>query len=42
MLWTEYVSECPLAGEKPLMYPQFCHHVQLDEEKRRATMHIIG
>lgn len=29
-----------MAGDNPLMYSQFCYYIQLDEEKRRATMHI--
>lgn len=40
LLWTEYVNECQMAGDNPLMYSQFCYYIQLDEEKRRATMHI--
>lgn len=40
LLWTEYMEDCRLAGEEPLMYSQFCHYIQKDEEKRRATMHI--
>ena len=40
LLWTEYVNECQLAGDEPLMYSQFCYYIQQDEEKRRATMHI--
>ena len=40
LLWTEYMEECRQAGEEPLMYSQFCYHVQQDECKRRATMHI--
>lgn len=40
LLWTEYLEECRLAGEEPLMYSQFCYHIQQDEQKRRATMHI--
>lgn len=27
-------------GEEPLMYSQFCYHIQQDEQKHRATMHI--
>ena len=27
-------------GDEPLMYSQFCYHIQMNEEKRRATMHI--
>ena len=40
LLWTEYLEECRQAGEEPLMYSQFCYHIQQAEEKRRATMHI--
>lgn len=40
LLWTEYLEECRLLGESPLMYLQFCYHIQQDEIKRNATMHI--
>ena len=40
LLWTEYLEECRQAGDEPLMYSQFCHYIQQDEEKRRATMHV--
>ena len=40
LLWTEYLEECRLAGDEPLMYSQFCYYIQQDEQKRRATMHI--
>lgn len=40
LLWTEYMEDCRLNGEEPLMYSQFCYHIQQDEQKRRATMHI--
>jgi len=40
LLWTEYMEECKLSGEAPLMYSQFCRYIQQDEQKRRATMHI--
>lgn len=40
LLWTEYLEECKQSGEEPLMYSQFCYHIQQNEEKRRATMHI--
>jgi transposase len=40
LLWTEYMEDCRLNGEEALMYSQFCYHIQQDEEKRRATMHI--
>ena len=29
-----------MSGEEPLMYSQFCYHIQQDEQKRHATMHI--
>ncbi len=40
LLWTEYLEECRLAGDEPLMYSHFCYYVQKEEEKRRATMRI--
>ena len=40
LLWTEYLEECRQSGENPLMYSQFCYHIQQNEQKRRATMHI--
>jgi transposase len=40
LLWAEYMEDCRLNGEEPLMYSQFCYHVQQNEQKRRATMHI--
>ena len=40
LLWTEYMKDCHANGEEPLMYSQFCYHIQQDEQKRRATMHI--
>ena len=40
LLWTEYMEECRLAREEPLMYSQFCYHIQLEEQKHRAAMHI--
>lgn len=39
-LWTEYPEECRQASDKPLMYSQFCYHIQQDNQKRRATIHI--
>lgn len=30
LLWTEYVNECQLAGDEPLMYSQFCYYIQQD------------
>ena len=40
LLWTEYIEDCRANGEEALMYSQFCYHIQQDEQKRRATMHI--
>ncbi len=40
LLWTEYMEDCCANGDEPLMYSQFCYHIQQDEQKRRATMHI--
>ncbi len=40
LLWAEYLEDCRLSGEKPLMYSQFCYYIQQDEQKRRASMHI--
>ena len=40
LLWTEYMEDCRAKGKEPLMYSQFCYHIQQDEQKRRATMHI--
>lgn len=40
LLWTEYLEECRLSGDDPLMYSQFCEYIRRDEQKRRATMHI--
>lgn len=40
LLWAEYMEECKLNGDDPLMYSQFCYHIQQDEQKRRASMHI--
>ena len=40
LLWTEYMEECRTSGEEPFMYSQFCYHIQQDEQKHRATMHI--
>ena len=42
LLWTEYMEDCHANGEEPLMYSQFCYHIQQDEQKRRATMHIMN
>jgi len=40
LLWTEYLEECRMCNEPPLMYSQFCYYIQQDEQKRRATMHV--
>lgn len=40
LLWTEYLEECRLNGEDALMYSGFCHYIQENEQKQRATMHI--
>ena len=40
LLWTEYMEDCRLNGDEPLMYSQFCYYIQQDEQKHRATMHI--
>lgn len=40
LLWTEYMEDCRANGEEPLMYSQFCYHIQQDEQKYRAAMHI--
>ena len=40
LLWTEYMEDGRANGDEPLMYSQFCYHIQQDEQKRRATMHI--
>ena len=42
LLWTEYLEDCRLNGDNPLMYSQFCYYIQQDEQKRRATMHMRG
>ena len=40
LLWYEYMEECRQTGEEGLQYSQFCWHIQQNEQKRRATMHI--
>ena len=40
LLWTEYLEECRLSKEEPLMYAQFCYYIQWDGQKHRATMRI--
>ena len=37
LLWTEYCEYCRLCNRDPLMYSQFCHYIQQEEQKRRAT-----
>lgn len=37
LLWTEYMEDCRANNEEPLMYSQFCFHIQQDEQKHRAT-----
>ena len=36
LLWTEYLEECRLAGDEPLMYSQFCYYIQQDEQRSAA------
>ena len=31
LLWTEYLEDCRANGAEPLMYSQFCYHIQQDE-----------
>ena len=40
LLWTEYLEECRLNDDEPLMYSRFCYYIQQNEQRRRATMHI--
>ena len=40
LLWTEYMEDCRANGDEPLMYSQFCYHIQQNEQKQHATMHI--
>lgn len=40
LLWIEYMEDCRVNDDEPLMYSQFCHHIQQDEQKRHATVHI--
>ncbi|WP_312458334.1 IS21 family transposase [Proteiniclasticum sp.] len=40
LLWVEYMEECKMNNQTPLMYSQFCHHIQKEEQKHRASMHI--
>lgn len=40
LLWNEYLEKCRQNGDSPLMYSQFCHYIQQNEQKHRATMHI--
>ena len=41
LLWTEYMEDCRANGEEPLMYSQFCYHIQQDEQKRRAIKKLV-
>lgn len=40
LLWMEYMEDCRKKNELPLMYSQFCYHVQQYEQRHRGTMHI--
>lgn len=40
LLWIEYCGDCRMNNEAPLMYSQFCYHIQQNEQKLHATMHI--
>lgn len=40
LLWIEYCETCRQNQDQPLMYSQFCYHIQQEEQKRRATIHI--
>jgi transposase len=40
LLWIEYCEDCRMNNETPLMYSQYCHYIQQDEQKRHATMRI--
>lgn len=33
LLWTAYMEDCRANGDEPLMYSQFCYHIQQDEQK---------
>ena len=39
LLWTEYMEECRANGDEPLMYSQFCYHIQQDERNHQG-IHI--
>ena len=39
-IWTEYMEDYRSNDDEPLMYSQFCYHIQQDKQKRYATMHI--
>lgn len=41
LLWSEYIEECRVKHELPLMYSQFCYHYQKFAETKRASMHIL-
>ena len=40
LLWVEYLEECRMSNEEPLMYSRFCYYIQQEEQKRRASMKI--
>ena len=40
LLWNEYLETCKSENAKPLMYSQFCYYIQMDQQKRHATMHL--
>jgi transposase len=40
LLWSEYMEECRLSHEIPLMYSQFCKRYQDYSQKKKASMHI--
>jgi len=40
LLWSEYMEDCRMKHELPLMYSQFCYHYQKFSETKRASMHI--
>lgn len=42
LLWNEYMENCRANGEEPLMYSQFCYHIQQDERKHRATRNSLN
>ena len=36
LLWTEYMEDCRANGDEPLMYSQFCYHIQQGEQIKPA------